>query len=197
MAISNKPGNEIFVNFARKNKLKFILGDDHDVLKRLIDAAQYTNSEIIFRTTPENPFIYWEGIDELIKNHISGKYDLSIVDGLPLGSNYEIINREALEISHKDGGKEHRSELCSLFINQNQDRFKIFRHKPKVAVLRPEIRLTVDTPEDLIVARIIHQKLGKGKTPITLEKIIKFLDRNTTISKINLDIPIGVSRIWS
>ena len=197
LAISDKPGNEIFVNFARKNKLKFILGDDHDVLKRLIDAAEYTNSEIIFRTTPENPFIYWEGIDELIKNHISGKYDLSIVDGLPLGSNYEVITKEALEISHKDGGKEHRSELCSLYINQNQERFKIFRHKPIGAILRPEIRLTVDTPEDLIVARIIHQKLGKGKTPITLEKIIKFLDRNPTISEINLDIPIGVSRIWN
>jgi len=197
LAISKESGNEIFIKFAQKNKLKFILGDDHDVLKRLIDAAQYTNSEIIFRATSENPFIYWEGIDELIKKHVSNKYDLSVIEGLPLGSNFEIINRKALEISHRNGKKEHKSELCSLYINQNQDRFKIFRSKPKKTILRPEIRLTVDTPEDLIVVRIIHEKLGNGKTPIPLEKIIKFLDRNPEISKINLDVPIGVSRIWN
>ena len=40
LAISNKPGNEIFVDFAQKNKVKFVLGDDDDVLKRLIDACK-------------------------------------------------------------------------------------------------------------------------------------------------------------
>ena len=99
----------------------------------------------------------------MIKNHISGNYDLSIIDGLPLGSTFEIINKKALKISHMKGGKKHRSELCSLYINENQSKFKIFRYKPKKLVLRPEIRLTVDTPEDLIVARIIHEKIGKGK----------------------------------
>jgi len=197
LAISEGPGNEMFVDFAQKNRLKYVLGDDRDVLKRLIDAAQYVNADIIFRITSENPFIYWEGIDKLIKKHISGKSDLSIIDGLPIGSNYEIINVNALEISHKNGNKKHRSELCTLYINQNQDKFRIFRDKPPKIVLRPDIRLTVDTPQDLIASRIIYQNLGNKKKPISLQKIIKFLDKNPKILEINLDIPIGVSRIWN
>jgi len=197
LAISKESGNEVFVDFAQKNKLKFILGDDHDVLKRLIDAAQYVDSDIVFRITPENPFIYWEGIDNLIKKHISGKYDLSIIEGLPLGSNYEIINRNALEISHKNGKKEHRSELCTLYINQNQKKFRILRYKPTKKIMRPDIRLTVDTPQDLIISRLIHKKLGKGEKPISLQKIIKYLDTNPEILEINSDVPVGISRIWN
>ncbi|RZD44357.1 MAG: hypothetical protein CXT78_06745 [Thaumarchaeota archaeon] len=197
LAISEKPGNEIFVDFAKKNNLKFILGNDEDVLSRLIEAAQHTDSDIVFRITPENPFIFWEGIDEVIKKHISGKYDLTVIDGLPLGSNFEIINRNALEISHKNGRKKHRSELCTLYINENQKKFRILRHKPSEKIIRPDIRLTVDTPQDLIISRLIQKKLGKGKKPITLQKIIEFLDKNTEIMKINSDVPIGVSRIWN
>lgn len=197
LAISENPGNEIFVDFAKKNNLKYILGNDEDVLKRLIDAAKYADSEIIFRVTPENPFIYWEGIDDLIKKHIIGKYDLSIIDGLPLGSNFEIINRKALEISHEKGSKEHRSELCTLYINQNQKKFRILRFKPPKNITRPDVRLTVDTPQDLIVSRLIHRKLGQNKNPISLYKIIRFLDKNSRILEINSDVPLGVSRIWS
>lgn len=197
LAISEKPGNEIFVDFAQKNNLKYVQGNDEDVLERLIIAAKYTNSEIIFRVTPENPFIFWEGIDDLIKKHISGKYDLSVIDGLPLGSNFEIINRKALEISHEKGRNEHRSELCTLYINQNQKKFRILRFKPAKNITRPDIRLTVDTPEDLIISRLIHRKLGKGRNPISLMKIIRFLDKNPKISEINSEIPIGVSRIWN
>ena len=195
LAISNKPGNEIFVDFAQKNKLKFILGNDVDVLKRLIDAAQYSKSDIIFRVTPENPFIYWEGIDDLIKKHISGKYDLSIIEGLPLGSNYEIINRNALEISHKNGNYEHRSELCTLYINQNQKKFKILKTKPPKKIMRPDIRLTVDTPEDLIISRLIYKKLGNTKKIMSSQKIIDFIDKNPEILKINSLKYLLISRI--
>jgi N,N'-diacetyllegionaminate synthase len=196
LAISNKPGNEIFIDFAQKNKLKFILGDDIDVLKRLIDATKYLESDIIFRVTPENPFIYWEGIDDLIKKHISGKYDLSMIEGLPIGSNYEVINRNALEISHKNGNYKHRSELCTLYINQNQKKFKILKIKPPKKIMRPDIRLTVDTPEDLIITRLISKKLGNTKKIISLDKIIEFIDKNPEILKINSSVPLGVSRIW-
>lgn len=197
LAISENPGNEIFINFAKEQKVKFILGDDTDVLKRLIDAAKYVNADIVFRLTPENPYIAWEEIDPVIKDHLSGNFDFSFVDGIPLGSGFEIINIQALEISHKLGGPKHRSELCSLYINEHQKKFKINRYKPEKALQRPELRLTVDTPEDLMVARIINDHIGKDGKPISLKKIIKFLDANPKVTTINSGMPIGVSRIWN
>jgi N,N'-diacetyllegionaminate synthase len=196
LAISEKPGNEIFIEFAKNENLKFVIGDDKDVLDRLIVGAKLVDAQIIFRVTSENPYIFWEGIDSIISKHVDEKFDFSFYDSLPIGSSYEIINLNSLEKSHKQGKDKHRSELCSLYIRENQKKFKINKMKPPKSVSYPNIRLTVDTPEDLILIRLIHSKLGKLDKPIVLKKVIKFLESNKKLMEINSEIPLGVTRIW-
>jgi N,N'-diacetyllegionaminate synthase len=196
LAISENPGNEFFINFARENKIKFVTGNDTDVLKRLIQGAEYVNADIIFRTTAENPFIYWEGIDDVIDSHISKKSDFTVVEDVPLGCGFEIINTDAFRKSHTKGTKKHRSELCSLYIFENQNKFKIQKYIPPKLFQRPEIRLTVDNPQDLWVVRIISDNLQSNGKPIKLHKIISFLDSHPEVLKLNSGIPIGKSRIW-
>jgi len=196
LAISENEGNEYFIKYAKEKNLKFILGNDKNVLYRLIEGAKYVNADIIFRITPENPYIYWEGIDKVLRKHIVKNYDFSVIEDIPLGSGYEVINLDALEKSHALGSDKHRSELCSLYIYENQKKFRINRFFPEKSLQRPEIRLTVDNPEDLIVVRKIYENLGKNKNPIPLKKIIEFLDHNNEITRINSHIPPGKSRIW-
>jgi len=188
LAISKEPGNEIFVEFARQNKLKFIRGDDVDVLQRLIDGANYVNANTILRVTSENPFIYWEGITELVKIHFKRNNDLTHYAKLPLGSSIELIKVKALEKSHKLGTKKHHSELCTLFINENPKKFRISRILPPKYIQKTDFRLTVDTPEDLQVARKVYGVLGNNDNPIKLLKIIKFLEKNPKIKEINSDV---------
>ena len=84
-----------------------------------------------------------------------------------------------------------------IYINENQKKFKILKQKPPKKILRPDIRLTVDTPEDLIISRLIYKELGNTKKIISLKQIIQFLDENPEILKINSSVPLGVSRIWN
>lgn len=196
LAISEKPGNEVFVNFALERNLKFIRGNDVDVLKRLVDGAKYVNADVIFRNTPDCPYIYWEGIDPLLKKHIAGKYDFSIMNDVPLGAGYEIINTKALEISHTHGSKKHRSELASLYIYDNKQNFKIQDTKPPRELQRSDLRLTVDNPEDLKVARMIYGSIGKNGEPIPMKKIINFLDAHPEITRINSHIVPGKAKLW-
>lgn len=196
LAISEKPGNEVFVNFALEHNLKFIIGDDMDVLKRLVDGAKYVNADVVFRNTPDCPYIYWEGIDPLLKKHITGKYDFSIMNDVPLGAGYEIINTKALETSHLHGSKKHRSELASLYIYDNKRNFKIQDTKPPRELQRPDLRLTVDNPEDLKVARMIYDSIGKNDEPIPMKKIVNFLDDHPEITRINSHIVPGKAKLW-
>lgn len=197
LAISENPGNEIFVEFAKKQNLKFIIGNDRDVLARLIQSGKKCNADVVFRVTSENPFIYWEGIDKLIQSHFSKNFDFSYLQNVPIGSGFELINMESLEKSHNLGKRKHRSELCSLYIFENKKSFKINVVEPPKNIAKPQIRLTVDTPEDLLVARIIFKKLIKKNNPIKLSKIIQFLEQNPQILEINSGIPLGVTRIWN
>lgn len=196
LAISENEGNEIFVNFARRERIKFVTGDDNDVLERLIIGAKFVKADIVFRVTSENPFIYWEGIDHAIQKHLDGNYDFTFMDKIPIGSGFEIINLETLEKSHDLGSLKHRSELCSLYIHEHQQDFKINRLLAPKNLQFPDLRLTVDTPEDLLVSRLIYASVGNYGKPIPLIKIINFLKKHPEIININSSIPLGVTRIW-
>ena len=188
LAISENPGNEIFIDFAKKHQLKFIIGNEKDMLIRLIKGAKLVDADIVFRVTTENPYLYWEGIDNSIKHHIQQNYDFSTIEPIPSGSGFHIINRKALEISHAKGLSKHRSEHCDLYINENKKQFKTHIFKPKKKLQRSEIRLTVDTPQDLILVRKIYDSIIKTKKHIQLEKIIEFLDKNPDLLKINSNL---------
>ncbi len=194
LAISNDSGSKLYVDFAKKLKIPYVLGSESDVLGRLIKGVKKINGDILLRVTSENPYIYWEGIDKLIQNHISGNYDLSFYKNLPIGASYEIINLKSLELAHKLGNAKHRSEYSTLYFFENPDKFLINPVLPKKSLQFPKIRLTVDTPEDLIVARIIHDKLGRKTNPIKLEKIINFLNSNKKILKLNSNIALKYKR---
>lgn len=188
LAISNDSGSNLYVDFAKKLKIPYVLGSESDVLGRLIKGVKKINGDVLLRVTPENPYIYWEGIDSLIRNHLSGNYDLTFYKNLPIGASYEIVNLKSLEIAHKLGKDKHRSEYSTLYFFENQNKFSINPILPKKSLQFPKIRLTVDTPEDLIVARIIHDKFGMKTNPIKLEKIINFLNSNKKIMRLNSNV---------
>ena len=109
---------------------------------------------------------------------------------MPHGTSIEIINLSALQLSHKLGRKKHKSEYSTLYINENPDKFKILRLKPPKPLQRVKIRLTVDTPEDLIVMRKIYTALSVKQKLISIKRIIEYMDKHPEIKKINSNIPV-------
>lgn len=177
LSISEKQGNEKFVEFALRNGLKYVKGSDHDVLKRIIDGANHVNASTIVRVTSEDPIKYWQGIDPAIKFHITSGSDYTpCVDDLPEGTGFEIIQLDALKKSHKKGKKKHRSELVTSYIIENQNQFKITPFMVPKVLQKPEIRMSVDNPEDLILVREIWAKLMKKKKLPNLKEILDVIN---------------------
>ena len=149
-----------------------------------------------YKMRPSLSRYHWEQIDLTLKNHFKKTLDFSILKNIPIGSGFEVINLNALEKSHRKGQRKHRSELASLYIYEHKQKFKIQELEPRKELQRPDLRLTVDNPEDLLVARIIQDEIGKNDSPIELKKIIKFLDKNPEVKKINSGIPVGKAKLW-
>jgi len=187
LAISEGDNNLAFVRLAEKLGLAYIIGDEKDVLGRLIKAADHVNGDIVLRVTTENPFIYYKNIDEIINHHLSVGADISVCEMLPNGSHVEIISLAALKHAHRYGEDRHRSELCTLFIFENPDLFRIEKLPAPEAVKRPDLRLTVDTAEDLVVAQKSYAALTEDGNLIALEDVIAFLDAHPKIRELNAE----------
>ncbi len=184
LGISVGSANLCFIDFAKQHGVEHILGDEDDVLLRLIQCGQKARATDIFRLTTESPFTYFEGIALAWEQHVEGGFDCTFLDNVPDGSGIEIHKLSALQYSHDNGQKKHRSEMCSLYIRENKDKFKINYLPVPDAIRRPDIRLTVDYPEDLILCRKVYEHFRDHAPRIPLVKIIEFLDQNPELKKL-------------
>lgn len=185
LALSDAPGKAVFVDFAQTYGLQYVVGDEQDVLSRMILAAAAAEAEIVVRHTSDNPFPYWENLDHLIKIHRDSNADLTVTTGLPLGAYVEVISTSALIRSATEGCDRHRGEFCDLYIVENQDKFKIVRLEAPAQVREPGFRLTVDTSEDLTMMNKLYACAGDVIDLVYLENIVKVLRKNPQIARIN------------
>lgn len=195
LGISEGEANSPFIEFANRTGIEYIVGDQKDVLQRLIQCGRKANATDIFRVTTESPFFYYDMIDTAWKHHVQSGNDVTTIDGLPEGCNFEIYTQEALERSHKLGDSRHRSEFCSLYIRENLNDFKIEVLPVPPQLERLDLRLTVDYPEDLVLCRRVYEHL-KDKAPrIPIHNIIEFLDNHPELQALVLPY-VFAQRLW-
>lgn len=178
LAISKGLVNKSFIEYAKSNNIKYILGDEKDVLSRLIKCGDKTDATDILRVSSESPFLYYEILNSGWKKHKKNRNDFTTLDNVIDGVGFEIISLKALKYSHKFGKPKHRSEFCSLYIRENLSKFKCERLRVNYLYKRKDLRLTVDYPEDLILCRDIYSKFKKDAPLIKVKKIISYLDSN-------------------
>ena len=186
LAIASGRSNEYFIEYANRNKIKYIIGDEIDVLKRLIDGLNFVEADDLFRITSESPFLYIEPIKNAWETHRDLNYDATFLDQIIDGCGFEIITKQALKESWEKGKTKHRSEMCSLFIRENIESFKVLKLNCPRELIRKDLRLTVDYPEDLIVCRAVFNNLFNGEinTDYSISDIVCFLDKNPNLKSL-------------
>ena len=178
LGIADGGENEVFKEVARSHGLQFIVGDERDVLSRLIQCGEVARATDIFRVTSESPFVYFDAISELWSLHQSLNADATFMDEIIDGCGFEILSLGALVSSHKRGSDKHRSELCTLYIREHPEEFRIHRAKPPLTLVRHDLRLTVDNPEDRVVCRAVFKRFSHYAPLVPLPEVVTFLDEN-------------------
>ena len=181
LGISDGHENEVYKQIADEKGLKYIIGDQVDVLQRLIDCGRVANATDIFRVTSESPFLYFEPVEEAWRSHITEERDATFLDEIIDGCGFEIISLKALKESHENGTEKHRSELCTLYIRENFEKFKVHKMVPPNALIRKDLRLTVDNPEDLVVCRALYEAFGAMAPRISVLEMVKYFDNNPNL----------------
>jgi spore coat polysaccharide biosynthesis protein SpsF len=178
LGISAGVENEVFRAIADEKGLRYVVGDPIDVLSRLVSCGQLAGATDIFRITSESPFLHFEPISDLWQRHQAENADATFLDDIIDGCGFEIISLQALEQSHASGDPRHRSELCTLYIREHHQEYKIIKAPALAELIRKDLRLTVDNPEDLAVCRIVYGQFKAAAPRIPVAQIVQFLDAN-------------------
>ncbi|MCL4257086.1 MAG: glycosyltransferase family protein [Anaerolineales bacterium] len=137
-----------------------VRGSLHDVLDRYIQAARETQADVIVRITGDCPFIDPGLLGEYVQKFVNADPPLDFAANrlpqgrtIPIGLDVELCTRAALEAAWAEAKEPHQREHVMPFFYEHPERFNIaeFKHEPSYG----ELRWTVDTSEDLELARAI------------------------------------------
>ena len=174
--ISEGMENDVFKNIAEEKGLRYVIGDQVDVLSRLVRCGQLAGATDVFRITSESPFLYFEPVEDLWRRHQAEQADATFMDDIIDGCGFEFIGLRTLEEAHAKGEKKHRSELCTLYIREHLQQFKVIKANPPQELIRRDLRLTVDNPEDLAVCRVVYGAFKELAPKIPITDVVRFLD---------------------
>jgi len=136
------------VDFLKKKKIKYYIGNDKNVLNRFYNAALKYNADTIIRITADGIIADPNLTDEFIKKFYEEKVDyLSNSEPVtyPDGLDIEVFSFKSLEQAYKNATKKYDKEHVTPYI-RNYSKNKKFNISYKENL--SNIRLTLDESED-------------------------------------------------
>ena len=183
VATSDKRRDRPIIELANKCGVSSFAGSEEDVLDRFMKAAEKFRADVIVRICADNPLTDPCEIDKLFCFHLETGADYSYNNqphpkGLPDGVGAEALNMETLRKVHKLATEQQRREHVTSSILENPGMFHIERLDADPSLRRPEIKVDVDTIEDLQFVRKVFQQLGQyGEiTEVRTRDIIEVVD---------------------
>jgi spore coat polysaccharide biosynthesis protein SpsF len=171
LCTSHVPEDDPLAEFAEAESIPYYRGDPDDVLLRLTNAARIHNLDYVINCTADNPFVDPVFIDRLLKWHLEQENDYSMSEGLPLGVYAFALSHPAMlrACQIKDA---RDTEVWGGYFTMTGLFKSGVMPVTDPAVRAPDLRLTVDTPEDFALVTRIFEALYQDGQVFSLEEIV-------------------------
>lgn len=163
-------------------------GSEEDVLRRVLDAALTHKIDVIVETTGDCPLI-----DPGIVEACIAEYKRAGVDYVanvlertyPVGMDTQVFATDILaDVARRtDDVADH--EHVSLYIYRHPEIYSLKNVEAPAALTRPDLALTLDTPEDYALITAVFEALYPADPTFTLADILALLDARPDLARIN------------
>jgi spore coat polysaccharide biosynthesis protein SpsF len=148
-----------FAPSAEQNGFTLITGPEDDVLTRYCNAIRTLHADRVIRATGDNPFVFADAANALLAETLAAEADYAAYASLPYGAGVESVAACALLRAEREAALPAEREHVCPYLYTHGDRFHLHRPLAPRRWRHPEIRLTVDTPDDYRHAQRLWHKL--------------------------------------
>lgn len=168
-------------------------GSAENLLERYYGAAQKAGADIIVRYTADDPFKDSELTDQMIEKMLMDP-ELDYICNFnpptwPEGLDLEAFRFSALRLAREKASTPFEFEHINPFFLNDQNVFKTMNIPCDRDM--PHIRLTVDYPQDMELAKAVYAELYHGKS-FGCKRIVELSYRDPQLFAINNQIERGL-----
>lgn len=178
VAVPDGSGDDILAAAAEALGVGVSRGPEADVLERFVRAAKALKLTRIVRVTCDNPFLCPVLASAVVAAHRAESLDYASNrnesgSGIPDGSGVEVYSRDALMRIREGASRPEDFEHINEYVFRHKEQFRMRILSVPEAARMPELRLTVDTAEDLERMRLLQTEImEKGWEAPLLPQIV-------------------------
>ncbi|KKK49627.1 hypothetical protein LCGC14_3133160, partial [marine sediment metagenome] len=183
--VSKLKEDQILVDIAERNHIKYYRGHPDDVMVRIYNGAKKYNADVLVGTTGDNLF-QDSFIDKMIDFFEENNADFVYCYDLPMGVPPFLARMTTFKkaIETKD---EINTERWVGYLNRPEI-YSVYEYKVTDPLYyHPNWRLTMDYPEDYEVFKRIYNELYREGKIFSIEELMTLLNNKPEIMKINKD----------
>jgi spore coat polysaccharide biosynthesis protein SpsF (cytidylyltransferase family) len=184
LATGNRDENRSLLEIAKQCGIDSYAGSEDDVLERYYMASSGIDCDYVIRITGDNPLTDHDSASSALGFAGENNADHCTISCIPTGTGIEVIKKSALDRAFIEGRDPHQREHVTPYIKEHPELFKSVRFQSQLENPFPDLRLTVDEPEDFELIKIIYNNLYKGM-PIKLHEVISFIKQKPELRFIN------------
>lgn len=180
---STHPDDAKLLATARACGVEGFAGSEDDKLDRYVDAAE--RYEVDFAAVVDGDDLFCEPtyIDRIIRERRERGGDYIVVDGLPLGATAFGIAMTAVQRVCEMKAESDTEVWGGYFTRPGM--FDVRRLEPDPADRRPDLRMTLDYPEDYDFFKTVYLALAPRSPVPSLREIIRFCDEHPEVAALN------------
>jgi spore coat polysaccharide biosynthesis protein SpsF len=191
LAIPELPEDDALGRLAEAAGWRLHRGSADDVQDRYLSAALRLQADHLVRLTCDNPFVDRVLINRLVRGHVGAGADYSsyhLRGPFPLGLAVEAVSVAALRKARGLAGEPHEKEHVTSGLYSRPGQFRIHAEEPPSVMRRADLRLTIDTKEDLDAMRKLVATAGPNPVAVSAEQYVELLGAHPEIRAMNAHV---------
>ncbi len=192
IATTVNPPDEPIVALARRIGVGWHRGSEMDVTARLLGAAGEHAIDVIVETTGDCPLIDPTAVEHCIRAFLESGVDYvsNVLERTyPIGMDTQVFATEVLRDVDRRTDDPFDREHGAVFIYRNPHLYTVKNVPAPPRFTDPELRLTLDTPEDFQLISRIFEQLYPGNPAFELADIMALLRRQPELRALNDQVP--------
>jgi len=188
VATTTNPADDVIVEHCDNEGISCFRGSEEDVLERVIEAARAHGGQLVVQLGADCPFYDPELIDQLVDIYLVGGFEYVTNDmelTYPEGVDAHVVALRTLEeVAGKATSTQDREDV-TRYIFERPEEYRIFNLRAPSKLYAPDVRLTLDYPEDFALTEAVYSALYPNNPEFTTGDVLQFLGEHPEIRGIN------------
>lgn len=189
LATSSSSADDVLERWAHDYGVPIYRGSEDDVLQRVVDAQRAMESDVVVEVTGDSILIDPDIIDVGIQTFFENDCDVVSTmwkRSFPRGVGVQVFPTAMLaEVSANVADPAVR-EHVSLYFYENPDLYRVLHLFAPLRCARPDLRLSLDYPEDYeLICDVYQRLLPVYGEQFRTEEIVALFDAEPSLARVN------------